>query len=321
MTPDTPPNDSTTTSQAAALWTTRARSGRGVAAIREAGLELTALGGDADPPAELDINRYTDLRAMLAAAGQEVVLVDEPAAFAGLTDPRTVWDLTQRGGRLFCADCPFSSIDGLASGWLREVHGARPIDRVRLLGTPRATRGWAEAAALLESFGEITHAAVIVAGEGVLRGELGLVCDAADLLLGVLGEIEAVHAIRLEREAGSGSVASVRAVSGAIGSVSVARGASPLPAWSLTAYGPAGSLQAAPAAVLWRDPAGALVDASEAAAPRDAVTDEFLRACDPTQPALPPVDLAAVLCVAEAARLSDRTGQPESPETIRRAVT
>src|SRR5690606_18382430 len=50
----------------------------------------------------------------------------------------------------------------------------------------------------------------------------------------------------------------------------------------------------------------------------EAVADGIKRMLDPHAPKSPPVDLGAVLAICEAAILSARTGQPESPATILR---
>ena len=75
----------------------------------------------------------------------------------------------------------------------------------------------------------------------------------------------------------------------------------------------------------WGEPSGTVVDASPTAEapawPAAAVLTEALaRFADPAAAAEAPGDLAGVMAMAQAALLSARTGQAESPTTIRRMV-
>lgn len=235
------------------------------------------------------------------------------------------------------------SVVGLASARGGSA-GAGP-DAARFVPLLAHARSWANTSDALANFGAIrtvSIAARCAPGEGTLGGRL---FDAMHLLHQLLGAPEQIDAAVVAGDAVQGLrpapaetvaglrgdlTANLRFAGGRAASLSLSDRAGP---WfrAGAVLGEGGSIRFTESGFEYLSVDGTLVDESparpkpgsrkkapEPATAASAIAEQISRGVDPHTPPPEPYDLAAVLAMCEAAVLSARTGQPESPETILR---
>jgi len=248
---------------------------------------------------------------------------------------------------------PASALDLASSGWSRAHHGTAPVDAIRLVPLARFSPAFREAAEPLTHFDRIRTLSVEALchpSEGSLGARL---YSAMELVHAIMGEPELIeagyswhgHAASMHVLPGEtlrgleGELsANLRFSDGRIATLLCSDRAG---AWSRRALvlGSAGRLTITDDRLEWLDPAGARIESTEllggepagreapcadaliepARAPAvRALADALGRLVQPGVPAEPPTDAGAVLAMGQAALLSARTGQGESPATIRR---
>lgn len=204
-------------------------------------------------------------------------------------------------------------------------------------------RSLAEVVAQLGTIRTLLVESLAGAGEGSLGARLFDACDAAVWLMGQPDRVDAayspalrsrgVHVAPPQSLAGlSGDMtANLRYADGRCAAIVASDRAG---RWSrcVTLLGENGRLKVFDDGFVWFSLAGAIVDASRdesrirggaAADPphraaASAIADQLARLLDPHIPAPPPSDDVGVLATAGAALLSARTGEGESPSTLRR---
>lgn len=307
--------------------------------IEQAGSPESARAGQV--AAELGAERADDLRACLASTDADLVLIADPGSFGAGASPEDLGAIVgarARGVAIASLEpVPPTALDMTGAGWTDPQTGGRAIDAIRLAGAPRRTPAMRALADARESFGPVRSLAVEVAGPAP-AGSLGAVLiGAIDLVLWLLGEPESVDAAYVGPGVGSALHALPgQSLQGLHGDLSAllrlpgGRAASVLAsdragAWSCgaTLMGESGVVRVTPAGFSWTGPGGEPVDEHACDAPADAaamIADQLARQLDADTPADTPIDLPGALAVAQAALLSARTGQPESPGTIQRLV-
>lgn len=321
-----------------------------VRAVRDAaGLDLVGVGcpekgragGVAD---ELDAAPATDLRVALASGEAELALLMSLGEFggAGSQDAGAVEAARARGITVATLEpIPGSALELGSGGWTRSQLGVRPIDAVQLIPRMRQGRAMALAADAVEAFGRVR----VMRFETLCRPEHGALggrlLDAMGLAHALMGAPETIDAAYVGPNAPGVHAApgdTLRELRGdltinlryADGRAACAVVSDQAPRWerSLVLLGDEGRLAIDEESLSWANPAGEIFDtqrvepaaADLGLAPEvAAIADSVLGLLDASSPP-PPVDHEALLAMAQAALLSARTGQGESPAMFRRMV-
>ncbi len=334
-----------------AVWMAAEQVGlvRDVAAA--AGLSIVAAGcwgrGFSNSVAEeLKAEPLKDLRAALASSDVDLFWIASAGTFGSsgaVEDSNAVSDAHARGVRIATVEpIPAAALDLHGGGWLEGA--VRPADVLRLVPRLSATPSFRNAAEVLEAFGLIRTIGVQSWGSPA-EGSLGShLYSALDLVFGLLGEPETIDAACAVLSAGK----AVRAMPGESlrdlhGDVSASlryadgRAAGILASdqagrWgrSATLLGDKGRLRIFDDGFEWIGPDGALVDESRpkrakkgepaVSAAAAAFADSLSRLLDPALSDSTPPNHVTILTLCQTALLSARTGQGESPSTIRRMV-
>ncbi|TVQ60218.1 MAG: hypothetical protein EA378_12130 [Phycisphaerales bacterium] len=295
----------------------------------------------------MDAPLIDDLRATLASADADVLLLADPDDL-GLPGDRSgadaVLEARARGMTVASLEpIPSSAVDLAGGRWLSSASGVRAVDVVRIVPITRRGGVADDFSDVLDAFGPVRTLRVMLDAPPTLGSLAARAFDAFELILGLLGEPEsidaafvgpgsgpAVHAVPGETLRGlAGTLAAlVRTSDGRAATISVSN-AAPADEASIVIFGPGGRLDVGNAGLRWLAPDGAVTDqnpprplAPEAEGDRG--SDRLGRAIrawlDTTRPPPAPVAVERVLASVQAAVLSTRTGQPESPATIRRMV-
>lgn len=302
--------------------------------------------GESTPVAKaFDAEPLGDLRAAIAATDADVVLIADPGDFGQRAgeDVAAIHAARGRGVRLASLEpIPPSALDLASAGW-RTQSGADPVDAVRFCGLARLSRPFREAKEVLESFGQVRSlsvAAYCTPDEGTLGARL---YSAMELILSLLGEAETIDGVYVAPDFRQGLTALpgeslrhlrgdmngvLRFADGRCASVSASDHAG---RWNrqITLLGEGGRLRIYDDGFEWIGADGVKVD--QARPPErqrgdafchsiDALGEAISRLFDQAIPDDGAPDHGAVLAMTQAALLSARTGQPESPGTIRRLV-
>jgi hypothetical protein len=333
-----------------AVWSGLARAGLVRDLLARGGLSVTAAGspvaGEAKKVAAVFEagTAEDDARRLIVdpPAGTHAVLLADLAEAPAL-DARAFAQASAKGIRvLSLVPVPGSALAYTGDAWA-ETPGT--LAHRRLLGLLRIAAPFREADEILTRFapGSGTdrgaRAAWVESVCGTHEGTLGTrLWDSIDTLRLLLGEAETVSAVYAappgpgaasatpgETLLGlSGTLAvTLRFAGGVAGSVLASDQSS---SWrrSASVVGPEGRLTLSDAGFAWRDAGGGLVDSggdvNASVTATDAIGADLARALDPAAASDPPGDPVAVLAMTQAALLSARTGQPESPATIRRMM-
>ncbi|MFN0131076.1 MAG: hypothetical protein ACKVW3_00850 [Phycisphaerales bacterium] len=308
-------------------------------------LQLVGIGSSARAQglsSELDAPTLPDLRAALASADADLVFIAHPGAFGLSTDDASALaEAHRRGLRVATLEpLPASAILLGEPAWT----AALAADTLRIVPLMRHAAVFRDAQEVLTAFGEsrtLCIESLASPREGSLGARLYL---ALDFVLSILGEPEtidaayvapaagpAIHPLPSEslRELSGHLTANLRFADGRAASVVASDAAG---RWSrvLTLLGPAGRLRFYDDGFEWISPEGQRRDQSRSTRTRGqepavppaaaAIADALSRLLDPSTPDFGPGDHATVLAMGQAALLSARTNQAESPITIKRMV-
>jgi hypothetical protein len=331
-----------------AIWSLQARAGLVREVVSRAGLAVTAAGS----PIPADSKKVAatfeahavedDARRLLVdpPTGTRAVLLADLAESPAL-DARAFIQAAAKGLRVFTlVPVPGSALAYTGDGW-SETPGT--LAQRRTLGLLRHARPFRDADEVLTRFALGTdlgaRSAWVESVCGTHEGTLGTrLWDAFETLRALLGEAESVSAV-YAAPSGPGASASspgetllglsgtvavtLRFAGGIAGSVLASDQAS---AWRRTAnvVGPEGRLTLSDAGFTWHDAGGGLIDSggevSACVTAADVISTDLARALDASAASDLPSDPVAVLAMTQAALLSARTGQAESPTTIRRMM-
>ena len=291
-----------------------------------------------------------DLRAALASAECDAILLASLGDFAlspTRQDAGAVRASHARGVRVITLEpVPPSAMDLSGQGWTHEEHGQCPANLIRFVGLPRLSRVMRDAHEPLTSVG-LPRTLHIESYAGATTCSLASRLFAAtDLMISLLGEPETVDAAYVGAAVGQGvRSAPPQSLANLDGDLSVTcrfpdGRAATLSAsnqggrWSFAAtlLGEQGRLRLYDDGFEWIGVDGQKCDelrirrGTRSANEIDtraatALAESLARLLDTSLPDDGPVPLESILCVAQAVLLSARTGQPESPATLRRAIT
>jgi len=278
-----------------------------------------------------------DLRGAISSTDADFAwIVSPPAPADPALDPATCLGAQSRGLRLIASEpVPPSALGYSEGGWDRMRDGVRPLDCVRYAPAPRLCRGFRELMGAIETIGRprsMRVESLCAPCDGSLGARL---YDASALLVSLMGEPEDVSAVFATRTASGVHVlpgdsladlhgdiaASCRFSGGQAASLLASNRAS---GWSrsLVLLTSEGQVNARDAGLRRLDPSGETMDVS---GDPDALVDaagahaEAIGAILADDPVVwEPFDEAGALATAQAMLLSARTGQNESPATIRR---
>ncbi|CAG0954464.1 hypothetical protein PHYC_00384 [Phycisphaerales bacterium] len=297
--------------------------------------------------AELGAEPFDDLRAAMAAMDVRVLWLASAGEFGAADDPRdsrALADLHGRGCRLVSSEpIPASPLALSRPLWTEsEPHVVSAAGQVRFAALPRAARVWRDATETLEALGPARLVQVEAWG-GPAHGSLGArVFGAMDLVFALLGEPASVDAVHVGPRAASGVQAgpaeTLRNLDGDLtatmrfedGRAAVVAASNAAGRWNtlVTLVSEQGRLRVFDDGWEWIGPDGAKRDESRApkrergkAGPDHGVAaaaESLMQALGAGGAESGPVPLEAVLPITHAALLSAKTGQPESPATIRR---
>jgi len=265
-------------------------------------------------------------------------------------DASTIAAAQARGVRVATLEpIPASALDLATGGWMRERHGVAPIDGVRFVPLVRTGRAFRELGDLLGEFGRIRTIGVEACcnpSEGTLGARLFSAMELVHSLMGVPeliesgygwpGHASALHLLPgdsmrdLEGDLG----ASLRFADGRVASVLCSNHSG---RWDrrIVLLGEGGRMTVTDSCIEWIGPEGETVEHTELDQPQDsgsgttdlnparcpavhAIADSLGRLVDPAVPPDPPIESGIVLAMGQAALLSARTGQGESPAMIHR---
>lgn len=296
---------------------------------------------------ELQTKPLDDLRAMLASAEADLVLIGDPGGFgtgANQDDAGAVQAARARAVKVATMEpIPGAALDLVSGGWQSSSGGLSAADAIRFCPLARLAGPFREATEVLQNFGHIRTVAV-EAWCSPRDGSLGArLYSGLELILGLLGEPESVDAAYVFPGHGQGVHAlpgeSLRGLHGDLTAnlrFADGRAASLVASdqggrWNRTAtlVGPTGRLRIFDDGFEWIGPDGAKLDQSRPAARKRgsepevphavaAIAESLTRMLDPGVPDPGPADHASILAAGQAALLSARTGQAESPATIKR---
>lgn len=334
----------------ASVWVESARAPMVARALAHAGISPLLAGsperGQSPAVAKLlSCDPVDDLRQMLIDTRAEAVVIASPADFGRDrtgADARALMAARARGVRAVCLEpIPASALDLAACGWVvPDGAGPAPIDAVRLAPLLRLSRVVREAH---EAFGGVgrLRAAIIQSLCGPSEATLGArLFDAVEAATHWMGEPEIVHAVYVPASGLSPAapeslallrgelLVHARCAGGAAVSVVASDQAS---RWhrGVTMLGEGGRLTIEDSWFAWESPGGEVLDSwkprrardAEALGPAAVATgDALAQLLDPRTPDSGPAGVVGTLAVCQAALLSARTGQPESPATIRRML-
>lgn len=297
-------------------------------------------GGVAD---SLGADPIDDLRSAFASADVDLILITDPGAFGsgGANDTTAVESARSRGVKIACLEpIPAGALELGAGGWTKSTHGVRPIDAVSVIPMMGVSRCWRDSADAIENFGQLRTLHVEALGRPG-QGSLGArLHSAMGLVFSLLGSPEVVYASAVGPIAGVTRTNTEDTLRDLHGDVSAilrypdGRAASIVasdqtPAWQHSALllGEEGRLRVDDISMTWEHQSAEAPDLHDVVWPGSfegldafglALADAIARLLDPSVPADPPVDHESVLAMSQAALLSARTGQGESPEVIRK---
>lgn len=302
--------------------------------------------------AELGCPQFDDLRATLAEVNAPLVWLATAGDFGATgseVDARAVLAASQRGVKIATTEpVPSSVLDLRHAGWGVPGSGGESGlagERLRYVGLPRLTRPWREGQEVLAGFGT-PRLVQVEAWSGLGQGTLGArLLGAMDLIASVMGEPETIDAAYVgpRQTAGLHSLPgeTLHEVHGDLaatlrfhdGRAAVITASNAAGRWNsvVTLISNQGRLRFYDDGFEWIGPDGEkrdeqrLVkrsrgDAGLTGLGARVAGEAIARLLDEHAADPGPVALGQVLPLCQAALLSARTGNPESPETIRRMM-
>lgn len=290
---------------------------------------------------EVGTEAIDDLRVALTEGDADVILIFALGEFGrtdAASDAAALLAARARGVKVLTLEpFPGSAIDLASRGWLDVGQGVRPVEVARLVPLPRRTPAFRESQEIITNLGEIRSVAIEALAhpaDGSLAARLVAALDTVCLLMGEPETIDAafcslhttagLHALPGETLAnlhGDMSL-NVRFSGGRSAAILASDQAG---AWSFhcTAIGPGGRLRLHDNGFEWFAPSGEKADETshrkgvKPVTAAHVIADAVSRALDPHLPESSPIDWPAILSMTQAALLSARTGQGESPATFR----
>lgn len=316
------------------------------ARVEIAGAGSPARGQSGAVAAALACPVVDDLRAALADHKAELCLLFTAADFgsdpAG-NDARSLAAARAHGLRVASIEpVPPAALDLNGAGWSQLQQPLTPADLVRFIPQPRLARPFLDAAEPLAAFGPPRVLAVESLGrpsEGTLGARL---FAAMDVVLACLGEPETIDASYADpasvkglhtlppetlREIRGTMTANLRYTSGRSACILASDQAG---RWNRTTtfIGASGRLRVFDDGFEWIGPDGRKLDVQrDAAVSRGSSTNHAINAISEAITQIADgesersIDLGGVLALSQTALLSARTGQAESPATIRRMIS
>jgi hypothetical protein len=312
-----------------------------------ASLEVVAAGSAARGQAGAVASAFNttmadDLRSALATTAAELVLLGAVGDFGAgdaPQDARAVAMAAARGVKIGALEpVPSSALDLEPGGWLKADPGPAPSQALRFVGLARLGPPYRDSDETLSAFGP-PRTAIIESFASPHHGSLGArLMSAMDLAISLVGDIASVNAV-CEQVAVGGSAPSTQTlrelhcdlsaiVRGADGRSAMIAVSNRAGRWNscITLLSENGRLRFYDDGFEWIGPEGHKRDELRLSqrtrgseAPDHAVavvTDAVSRLVDPSKPDVGPVNIASILALSQAALLSARTGQSESPATI-----
>lgn len=315
------------------------RAAADLAGLGIAGAGTPGEGRSSGAASALGVEPRDDLRSDLHEGDCDVILLGDPGAFGtgDRADASAIVAAHERGVRVATLEpVPAGPLDLRAGRW-GEVHGGRPVhELVTLVPLLRRSPVLREGEDAIEQFG---HARTLLVDAFAAPGTVplgALVFNALELIGTLFGEPDSIDAAYASPAQGTGVHAlageSLRGLSGdltavlrfADGRTACVRASDRTGMWarSATLIGAGGSLTITDDSLVWVGMDGGEVDESrrEHADAPAVLADALRRLVDPSLPPEPVRDPELVLAMSQVALLSSRTGQAESPATIRRMV-
>jgi hypothetical protein len=240
---------------------------------------------------------------------------------------------------------PAAAMELGGTRWMDALHNGTLAELVRFVPRTRRTRTADELHAALETFGVPRTCSLRLFGPSTLAGLGARLFDAMDMVRTLMGVPEIIDACYVAPAKGRGvhqlPGESLRHLEGDLTvhlRFSDGRSATahlsdqaPATAFDMRILGAEGILSLTPERLTWRHPDGEVDqtlippnDAIPAANGTDpgeaALITQLNNLCAGVGPTHAPIDYPSVLSMAHAALLSCRTGQGESPDTIRRLI-
>ncbi len=330
-----------------------ARAIAAAANLRYVGVGTPAKGRADALASEFSATAHTDLRAAMASCDVPLFLILDAGDFGAIAsdeDPRAILAAASRNVTIATMSPLPASVQLLARGswgaWQGQRHmvDAGAVDRIHLLATPTALATVRDAISAIEHDEPPRHMGLRISARADEHNLGGLLLGALDCITRVLPSPEsidcvytssqmtaALHALPGEslHDIQGDAACLLRFTTGASASVDVSSAAGGF-SLELTMLGAFGRITVrhdgfAPS-FLWLSATGEEVETPKPTAPAHAGTLAALVAAELTTllhdeaRGLPQADIATVLPIAQAALLSARTSQPESPDIFLRIL-
>lgn len=283
-----------------------------------------------------------DLRSMFASGEAELFWILDPGPFGDdPADAAVILSARQRGAKILVAEpVPSSTVEVRAGRWARSHHGLSAADACDLAPLVRHEPAFAELLDAMEQFRPVRTLRVDVRARERDASLALLLFDAMEVARQLMGEPETIDAAYAYSVPGrplhalpgetlrdlkgdiafTGRYADGRVVSGLASDQAGAM------SFSIEAIGPSGELSANRDRLLWRDAAGEVIEDSKWARAETepdaiaaaAVAGALQRVLEDKAPTPAPGSFELTLSMCQAALLSARTGQGESPAMLRR---
>lgn len=283
-----------------------------------------------------------DLRSALTSAPVDLVFIAAAGQFGHTDIDQDLSALQLAKGRAV----PVATMDAIPAAamelngtrWIEALHNGTLAELVRVVPRTRRTRALDELHVILETFGVPRTCSLRIVGPAAL-GSLGArLFDAMDLVRTLMGVPEVIDACFVAPANARGlhqlPGESLRGMTGDLTAhlrFSDGRAAcahlsdqSPVSEMDLRILGTGGVITLDAARLIWHHPTGEQdsipMEPAETDAGEAALVVQLSNLCAGVGPSHAPIDYPAVLSMTHASLLSCRTGQGESPDTIRRLM-
>ncbi|MEN0020409.1 MAG: hypothetical protein AAF747_05955 [Planctomycetota bacterium] len=296
----------------------------------------------------LDVPPATDLRDTLNTHNPAVLLMlaaDDFGSDPSGSDTSLLSTACKSGTKILSIEpLPASAVEYSSSGW-KKLRDACPDTPMPLqVGRFQNGGAWKQSAEARQLFGELGAVAIEVSGPRIAGTAGARLADAIDIATAMLGEPESVTAAAIAPASPAGIrplpgdslrniqgeiTAHLRFAEGRSANIVVSDHAQQ-PMRRLSAFGPNGKLtlveDATTSSMHWLQNENTPADESRfqrnptSIAAATFIVEDLARLIKTSQPKLPITDPYLVLTIAQACLLSMRTGQSESPATVRRML-
>lgn len=283
-----------------------------------------------------------DLRGVLTGGAVDLVLIAAPGVFGHIDIDQDLTALQlarQRAVPVATTEpVPAQAMELAGSNWVEALENGSLGELIRFVPRTRRTRAIDELHAALETFGVARTGSLRMHGPSTLATLGARLFDAMDLTRTLMGVPETVDACVVTPANGRGlhilPGESLRGLSGDLTAhLRFADGRSlalhlsdqvPRSGMDLRLFGPEGTITLTPDRLVWLhtdgEPDETVIATTGDEPGESALVTQLANLCAGVGPSHAPIDYPAVLAMTHAALLSCRTGQGESPETIRRLM-